>query len=199
MILNSSKGRTEFQWENEPSAFSQFGKVSEAIKEIPGNELPVVLSQSFGLSVSEMEAHGEAISLSWEEIKELSNYPLITIGAHTMNHICLKQQLEELVVEEMKASKSEIEKYIGKKVVHFAYPFGGELDVSKRELEIAAKVGFRTSTLNQAGSIFKSNKKSKHALARMPLGNSITSERISNYINGIYHFSVNGFRKQKYQ
>jgi peptidoglycan/xylan/chitin deacetylase (PgdA/CDA1 family) len=199
LILNSSKGVSEFQWDDEQDAFSQFGQVSQAIKEIPGNELPAVLSQSFGLSVSEMEAHGEAISLSWEEIKELANDPLITIGAHTMNHICLKQQLEELVVEEMKASKSELEKYIGKEVVHFAYPFGGEVDVSKRELEIAAKVGFRTSTLNQAGSIFKSNKKSKQALARMPLGNSITSERISNYINGIYHFSVNGFKKQKYQ
>lgn len=199
LILNSSKGRISFQWEDEQSAFSQFGKVSEAIKTIPGIELPIVLSQGFGLSVSEMEAHGEAISLSWEEIKELSNDPLITIGAHTMNHICLKQQMKELVVEEMKASKSEIEKYIGKEVVHFAYPFGGELDVSKRELEIAAQVGFKTSTLNQAGNIFNCNKKNKQALARMPLGNSTDKERISNYINGIYHFSVNGFQKQKYQ
>ena len=199
LILNSSKGRIEFQWKNEPSSFSQFGQVSQAIKEIPGNELPAVLSQSFGLSVSEMEAHGEAISLSWEEIKELSNDPLITIGAHTMNHICLKQQMEELVFEEMKSSKSELEKYIGKEVVHFAYPFGGEVDVSNRDLEIAAKVGFKTSTLNQAGSIFKSNKMSKQALARMPLGNRIDNERMSNYLNGIYHFSVNGFKKQKYQ
>lgn len=199
LILNSSKGVSEFHWVDEQDAFSQFGKVSEAIKEIPGNELPVVLSQSFSLSVSEMAAHGEAISLSWEEIKELSNDPLITIGAHTMNHICLKQQMEELVVEEMKASKSELEKRIGKEVVHFAYPFGGELDVSKRELEIAAKVGFRTSTLNQAGNIFNCNKKNKQALARMPLGNSSDNERIFNYINGIYHFSVNGFKKQKYQ
>jgi len=199
LILNSSKGRTSFQWDDEQEAFSQFGKVSEAIKEIPGNELPAVLSQSFGLSVSEIEQQCTSISLTWDEIKELSNDPLITIGSHTMNHISVKQQIEELVVEEMKASKSELEKYIGKEVVHFAYPFGGELDVSKRDLEIAAKVGFRTSTLNQAGSIFKSNKKSKQALARMPLGNRIDNERMSNYLNGIYHFSVNGFKKQKYQ
>jgi len=199
LILNSSKGVSEFHWVDEQDAFSQFGQVSQAIKEIPGNELPALLSQGFGLSVSEMEKQGVSISLSWDEIKELSNDPLITIGAHTMNHISVKQQMEELVVEEMKSSKSEIEKYIGKEVVHFAYPFGGELDVSKRELEIAAKVGFRTSTLNQAGSIFKSNKKSKQALARMPLGNRIDNERMSNYLNGIYHFSVNGFKKQKYQ
>jgi len=199
LILHSSKGLSEFHWADEQSAFSQFGQVSQAIKEIPGNELRAVLSQGFGLCDSEIELQCTSISLTWDEIKELANDSLITIGAHTMNHISVKQQIEALVVEEMKASKSELEKYIGKEVVHFAYPFGGELDVSKRDLELAAKVGFRTSTLNQAGSIFKSNKKSKQALARMPLGNRIDNERMSNYLNGIYHFSVNGFKKQKYQ
>lgn len=198
LILNSSKGISEFHWADEQDAFSQFGQVSEAIKIIPGNELKNVLSLSFGLSASEMEKQGESISLSWDEIKELANEPLITIGAHTMNHISVKPQTEELVFDEMKASKSEIEKQIGKEVVHFAYPFGGEFDVSKRDLEIAAQVGFKTSTLNQPGNIFKRNKKNKQALARMPLGNTTDNERMSNYLNGIYHFSVNGFKKQKY-
>ena len=195
LILNSSKGISEFHWADEQDAFSQFGKVSEAIKIIPGNELKEVLSLSFGLSASEIEKQGESISLSWDEIKELANEPLITIGAHTMNHISVKHQTEELVFDEMKSSKSEIEKHIGKEVVHFAYPFGGEFDVSKRDLELAAKAGFKTSTLNQAGNIFKSNKKNKQALARMPLGNTTDNERMSNYLNGIYHFSVNGWRK----
>jgi peptidoglycan/xylan/chitin deacetylase (PgdA/CDA1 family) len=163
-VLNSSKGISEFHWTDEQDAFSQFGQVSEAIKIIPGNELKDVLSLSFGLSASEMEKQRESISLSWDEIKELANEPLITIGAHTMNHISVRQQTEQLVFEEMKSSKSEIEKHIGKEVVHFAYPFGGEFDVSKRDLQLAAKAGFKTS----------------------------------NYLNGIYHFSVNGFKKEKY-
>jgi peptidoglycan/xylan/chitin deacetylase (PgdA/CDA1 family) len=197
-VLNSSKGISEFHWTDEQDAFSQFGQVSEAIKIIPGNELKDVLSLSFGLSASEMEKQRESISLSWDEIKELANEPLITIGAHTMNHISVRQQTEQLVFEEMKSSKSEIEKHIGKEVVHFAYPFGGEFDVSKRDLQLAAKAGFKTSTLNQAGNIFKSNKKNKQALARMPLGYTTDNERMSNYLNGIYHFSVNGFKKEKY-
>ena len=189
---------SEFRWTDEQDAFSQFGQVSEAIKKIPGNELKDVLSLSFGLSDVEIEKHCKSISLKWDEIKELANEPLITIGAHTMNHISVRQQTEQLVFEEMKASKSEIEKHIGKEVVHFAYPFGGEFDVSKRDLELAAKAGFKTSTLNQAGNIFKSNKKNKQALARMTLGNTTDNERMSNYLNGIYHFSVNGFKKEKY-
>lgn len=198
LILNSSIGTSEFQWKDEQDAFRQFGQVSEAIKSIPTAELRSVLSLSFGLAESEFENQCSALALTWDEIKELSLEPLITIGAHTMNHISVKQQNAALVTAEMKSSKLEIEQYIGQEVNHFAYPFGGVFDVSIRDIEIAAKVGFKTSTLNQPGNIFKSNKRNKQVLARMPLGNRTDSERMSNYLNGIYHFSVNGFKKEKY-
>ena len=198
LLINTSLGSSEFYWKDENDAFGQFSKVSEAIKAIPGQELHSVLCESFGLSDAEIKQQCKEVALSWDEIKELSNEPLITIGAHTINHISVRHQEESLVVEEMKASKLEIEVKIGQQVKHFAYPFGGEYDVSKRDLAIAAKVGFKTSTLNQPGNIFKRNKKNKQALARMPLGNDTDMERMSNYLNGIYHFSENGLKRQKY-
>lgn len=198
LLLNTSLGNREFYWKNENDALGQFSKVSEVIKAIPAQELHSVLNESFGLSDVEITQQCMDVALSWDEIKVLSNEPLITIGAHTMNHISMKQQSESTVIEELKDSKNEIEAHIGKQVKHFAYPFGGEYDVSKRDLAIAAKVGFKTSTLNQPGNIFKRNKKNKQALARMPLGNDTDMERMSNYLNGIYHFSENGFKRQKY-
>jgi peptidoglycan/xylan/chitin deacetylase (PgdA/CDA1 family) len=198
LILNTSIGKNEFHWKDEDDAFSQFGKVSEVIKSIELDELSDVLSQGFGLSNSEMYEQCKTISLTWNEIKELSEDPLITIGAHTMNHISVKHQKADLVMQEMLKSKLEIENKIGKTVNHFAYPFGGEFDVSERDIKIASKVGFKTSTLNQPGNIFKSNIISKQSLARMALGNSTDSEKMTNYLNGIYHFSVNGFKKEKY-
>jgi peptidoglycan/xylan/chitin deacetylase (PgdA/CDA1 family) len=198
LLLNTSLGSRKFSWKNENDAFSKFGEVSEAIKAIPTQELHLVLCQSFGLSDAEITQHCKEVALSWDEIKELSNEPLITIGAHTMNHISMKQQSESTVIEEMKASKVEIEAHIGKQVNHFAYPYGSEFDVSNRDLTIASTIGFKTSVLNQAGNIFKQNKTNKQALARMPLGNVTDKERMSNYLNGIYHFSVNGFKKNLY-
>lgn len=197
-ILNSSNERIEYNWETIEHAHNQFSSISESIKSIPSCELKSVLSTAFKKTTSDFEQLCQSIALSWEDIITLSKESLITIGAHTMNHISVKQQMEEIVFNEMKLSKSEIEKHIGKEVVHFAYPFGGEFDVSKRDFEIAAKVGYKTSTLNQPGNIFKSNKANKQALARMPLGNGTDNERMSNYLNGIYHFSVNGFKKEKY-
>ncbi len=198
LILDSSIGKVEFCWKNLNDAFSQFQQVSEAIKSIPSKELHQVLKSSFQLTNEEIEKQCREISLTWDEIKLLSTEPLITIGAHTMNHVCVKQQNDQLVREEILNSKIEIESKIGQTVNHFAYPFGGTFDVDSQAFEIVKRVGYKTATLNQPGNIFKSNMHSKFALARMPLGNRIDDERMNYYLNGIYHFSVNGFTKNLY-
>lgn len=196
--FQSSLGTKEYQWGSTEEAHSQFGSISETIKAIPCDELLKVLMSSFGKTATEFEVLCSSVSLSWDEITALSKEPLISIGAHTMNHVSAKQQTAEWVDHEMRTSKKEIEDYIGKEVKHFAYPYGGTFDVSQRDLELAQKAGFQTSTLNQPGNIFKRNRKQRQALARMPLGNSTDWERIAYYMNGIYHFSVNSFRKEKY-
>ncbi len=196
-ILKSSIGSYEFHWKNEEEAHVQFGRISESIKAIPTPEIESVLVEAFGKTSSEFKQLCNSLSLSWEEIITLSKHPLITIGAHTMQHVSVKQQSIDVVQNEMITSKKELEHYIGKEVKHFAYPFGGTFDVGEKDLEIAQKVGFKTSTLNQVGNIFESNHKSMHALARMPLGNSTDDQRMNYYLNGIYHFSTNGFKKNR--
>lgn len=193
LILNSSIGRFDFSWENIEKAHGQFGSISEAIKSIPLSELQSVLMEAFGKTALEFEELCQSVSLSWYEIAVLSKHPLITIGAHTMHHVSVKQQSTVDVENEMRLSKKELEHYVGKEVKHFAYPFGGTFDVSMRDLELAQSVGFKTSTLNQAGNIFQSNHKAMQGLARMPLGNSTDEQRMNYYLNGIYHFSVNQF------
>ncbi|MFA7273184.1 MAG: polysaccharide deacetylase family protein [Crocinitomicaceae bacterium] len=198
LIINSSLGKMKFNWQNQTEAFEQFRQVSEAIKSIPATELNFVLSKSFKVSTADLKKQCKNIALSWNDIIQLSKEPLVTIGAHTMNHISVKQQSASIVEKEMKASKLEIEQYIGMEVIHFAYPFGSAFDVSKRDIDIAFDAGYKTSTLNQPGNIFRCNKQSRNALARMPLGNQTDSYRMENYMNGIYHYSVNGFKRNIY-
>lgn len=196
--LTSSIVNYEFFWNNEHEAYAQFGSISNAIKSIPFIELHDVLKTAFKLNDLELTAQVKSESLTWEEVKNLSNEPLITIGAHTKNHVALKQQNKELVEQELRNSKLELESKIGKKVMHFAFPYGGLFDVSNADIELTQKVGFKTATLNQPGNIFRCNKDSKFALARMPLGNKIDEDKMKHYLNGIYHFSVNGFTKNLY-
>ena len=192
--FNSSLGKFDFSWENSEQANAQFGVISEVIKSIPISELPTVLMKAFGKTALEFEELCQSVSLSWDDIAEISKHPLITIGAHTMRHVSVKQQAASDVENEMRLSKKELEHFIGREVKHFAYPFGGTYDVGKRDLELAQRIGFKTSTLNQAGNIFPCNYKAMHGLARMPLGNSTDDQRMQNYLNGIYHFSNNQFK-----
>jgi peptidoglycan/xylan/chitin deacetylase (PgdA/CDA1 family) len=198
LTITSTHFSKSFDWNSSQEAFDQFWEISNLIKMIHPSELEKVLTKSFGKTKEDFENLCRNLSMTWDEIKQISDEPLITIGAHTMSHLSVKQHNEELVVKEMIDSKRELEKYIGKEVHHFAYPFGGEYDVSKRDILLAEKIGFKTSTLNQPGNIFKANNRNRQALARMPLGDETSNERFNYYLNGIYHFSVNAFKKGKY-
>jgi peptidoglycan/xylan/chitin deacetylase (PgdA/CDA1 family) len=100
------------------------------------------------------EANGISTSgfgLSWSEVKELSEDPNVTIGAHTMTHPSLPKlaSIEE-VRAEILGSKTRIEEMIGKPVEHFSYPYG---HAGNREFEVAKSCGFKTMTLASKGPV----------------------------------------------
>lgn len=64
----------------------------------------------------------ENLYLSPEELKALSDHPLIEIGAHTVNHQNLSKLDEEGANDEIGGSINELESLIGKPIKTFAYP-----------------------------------------------------------------------------
>lgn len=82
--------------------------------------------------------------LSEDQIKELSNNPLCTVGAHTMNHT--KLRLERDSFKDMYESKITIERIIGREVNHLAYPYGRADSISYKVRKEAKKSGFKTAT-----------------------------------------------------
>ena len=75
--------------------------------------------------------------LSWEDIKEMSDYG-ITFGAHTISHPILNHIPIEQAQLEITQSKNEIENHIDKKVVLFSYPNG---DYSEEIVDCVRKTG----------------------------------------------------------
>ena len=59
-----------------------------------------------------------------EQLKELANDPLVTIGSHGTSHGILTEMSFEEQKEELTISKKKIEEWIGKKVDFFAYSHG---------------------------------------------------------------------------
>ncbi len=79
--------------------------------------------------------------MSWEQIKELSDSGLITIGSHSMNHPNLSEAASDSKLKyEIFESKRILEEALRRKVDFFSYPFGG---INTQARAVAASAGYR--------------------------------------------------------
>lgn len=145
--------------------------------------------------LTNLEGLNKKLNLSWKEVKELSEEPLVTIGAHTVHHVSLANQKEELAKVEILQSKSEIEAKINKEVVHFAYPYGSLDDGSKREFPILKKAGFKSAVFNHPGSFFSVNGDNKFKIPRMGLTDETSKRNVIELFEGKVHLNFNGVNK----
>jgi peptidoglycan/xylan/chitin deacetylase (PgdA/CDA1 family) len=125
----------------------------------------------------DMAPVGEALCMTWDEIRELAADPLVTIGAHTVNHVMLGKASEATAHAELEASRELIAAALGKRVDHFAYPYGGPDLVGKREFRIAADLGYRTAVTTRPGVLFPEHAAHMTALPRLSLNGEYQDAR----------------------
>lgn len=79
--------------------------------------------------------------LTEQELQALSKNPLVTIGAHTRDHISLGAFSKAYQEKEILSSKIELERITGKEIRYFSYPFGGQYDYNEETIEILKRAG----------------------------------------------------------
>ena len=126
--------------------------------------------------------------LSKEDLKLLSKNPLITIGAHTHNHLSLKNLDQEDCTEEIKKSKKILEGLINRKIDHFSYPFGSKNDVSKREFVLVENLGFRSAVTTSVGKL---SKKKLFNLPRIHINQKVNEKILKLKLSVYYYFYKN--------
>jgi peptidoglycan/xylan/chitin deacetylase (PgdA/CDA1 family) len=109
------------------------------------------------------------LCMDWAELAQLAADPLVTIGAHTVNHPVLSRLPEDAARSEMELSRSVIEAALCTKPGHLSYPFGDRAGCGAREFEIAAELGFKTAATARAGVLFAAHKRRLTALPRIPV------------------------------
>ena len=75
-----------------------------------------------------------------EQLIEMANDSLVTIGSHGCSHVSLKECKEEFLEYEIIESKQKLEKIIQRKVEYFAYPFG---DYNKQAKKMVKRAGYK--------------------------------------------------------
>lgn len=134
--------------------------------------------------------------LDWREISELAADPLVTIGAHTINHIMLSKASEDVARSELRTGRAVIEAALGAAPRHLAYPFGGRDTAGAREFRIAAELGFATAVTTRPGVLYASHGEYLTALPRISLNGQFQQIRYVRVLaSGAATALWNGFRR----
>jgi peptidoglycan/xylan/chitin deacetylase (PgdA/CDA1 family) len=87
----------------------------------------------------------DAGTLTPEDLLQLAASDAVTIGAHTVDHVRLRDRPAREQQDTIAGSKRELERSIGRAVSHFAYPFGRRDDFDDRSVDAVRSAAFDTA------------------------------------------------------
>ena len=137
----------------------------------------------------------DEIALTWDQIKQLAFDPLVTIGAHTVNHYVLSSLSTDEVQYEILESRHILEAKLDKRIEHFAYPFGNRREAEAREFSITAQCGFKTAMTTRTGNIFSAHDSHLNTLPRYDLTQIALPHDLDLVASGAMSMRVNRLRR----
>lgn len=138
----------------------------------------------------------DSLCMSWEEIRALAADPLVTIGAHTVNHVMLAKACDTVARSELKMGSAVLEAALGEAPRHLAYPYGDATAAGPREFAIAAELGFRTAVTTRPGVLFPEHAETLTALPRISINGEFQRGRyVDVLLSGTGTALWNGLRK----
>lgn len=107
--------------------------------------------------------------MNWDEIRSVAAHPLVTIGAHTVNHSNLKRLSEADARHEIGAVKDMLRAELGVEPRHFAYPYGYASAVGCREVAFVGDAGYVSAVTTRHGVLRAEHAGFLHALPRISI------------------------------
>ena len=104
--------------------------------------------------------------LSWDEVRQLDQHELITIGAHGASHRALSTLGQLDMQAELEVSKRVLEEEIAHPIEHFSYPFGGQ-EAGTREYGAARQAGYLSAVTTRVGHLDRAE--DRYALPRIAI------------------------------
>jgi peptidoglycan/xylan/chitin deacetylase (PgdA/CDA1 family) len=175
-----------------------FQKSAQVIKPLSYEKHKEFAFEICGLTQEDLDAENKRNNMTWDEIFELNTSPLVTIGAHTIDHVSLKNQSSEKSKSQIQESISILENKLGDKINHFAYPYGALSDAGEREFNILKSCDIKSAVFNHPGSIFKEHLKSLYQVPRIGLTDETEKSRLDDFFSGRLHLIFNGLKKVLY-
>lgn len=137
--------------------------------DLPEERQREVLRDIAGIAGVDPAKASHDLLMDWDEIRRAAAHPLVTIGAHTVNHYNLKRLDDDRAWAEIVDAARIIELETGTKPRHMAYPYGYASAVGEREVALAEAAGYASAVTTRHGVLLSGHAKHLHALPRVSL------------------------------
>jgi peptidoglycan/xylan/chitin deacetylase (PgdA/CDA1 family) len=154
--------------------------------EVREEDQRTVLRDLAGASGVDADAPRRKTLMSWDEIRAIAKNPLVTIGAHTVNHYNLKRLFEDKARREINDVSKILEIELGERPRHMAYPYGYAKAVGSREVALAREAGYVSAVTTRHGVLHANHAGHLHALPRISVNGRYQSvAHIRTMLSGI--------------
>ncbi|MBZ9990064.1 polysaccharide deacetylase family protein [Mesorhizobium sp. BH1-1-5] len=124
--------------------------------------------------------------MNWDELRAMAAHPLVTIGAHTVNHRNLKRLSEADARHEIGDVRRILAERLGEEPRHLAYPYGYASAVGCREVGFARDAGYASAVTTRHGVLRAEHAGFLHALPRISVNGRYQSvAHIRTMLSGI--------------
>ena len=134
-------------------------------------EIRALCDRIFG--AAEVDRSIESLCLTWDMIRAMAASGLVTIGAHTVDHVVLPGLSRDAASAQIVGSRRRIEAELGRTVRHFAYPFGA---LGARERDLVRDAGFVTATTTYVANLVSEHRDHLLTLPRVHAERAATAE-----------------------
>ncbi len=120
------------------------------------------------LQTQELDAHR---TMTAQELTELEEGGLVTIGGHTHSHVKLSLLPKWQQIEEISKNKDVLEEVLGHSIEYFSYPFGSANSHTTETINILQNLGFSLACDNSYGAVKIAQETNCYELPRVKVGN----------------------------
>jgi peptidoglycan/xylan/chitin deacetylase (PgdA/CDA1 family) len=149
-------------WEEKVAAYQRLGPI--LYRDVAERRSP--LGNTWTLNGVDPQALSDRFFMTWEELQELAQDPLVQIGAHTLTHPLLNQLRENEAGDEIEQSRRILKEKLNVQIEHFAYPFGATDSCGPREFRLVRELKFKTAVTTRWCNIFPAHKEHLASLPR---------------------------------
>ncbi len=126
--------------------------------------------------------------MNWDDLRQIAADPLVTIGAHTVDHYLLAKLPLARARAEVENGVRALATGLGKVPRHFAYPYGFEEAAGEREFRLLAELGFETAVTTRPGILTQGHSASTTAWPRISVNGHFQSKRyLEVFLSGVAH------------